>query len=369
MAKLVVPQGEDVIRSIAPTATRLYVVYLVGGPSEIRMLELATGATRRLPAAPVSSNAIGERLGGDAILVSSTSYVSELAWYRYSPAADRLERTALAAPSKVSFADAQVVREMALSKDGTRVPVNIVMKKGTKLDASNPLLLTGYGGYGISLEPRFRESSRVWLDAGGVFAVANLRGGGEFGEAWHFAGNLTKKQNVFDDMIAVAEHLVRRGYTRPERLAAIGGSNGGLLMGALITQRPDLFRAIVSHVGVYDMLREELTPNGAFNVTEFGTVKDRAQFEALYAYSPYHHVKDGTKYPAVLLTTGEHDGRVAPYNSLKMAARLQAATASGEPVLLRVSTDTGHGIGTGLEKRIEQSADAYAFLMSELGMH
>jgi prolyl oligopeptidase len=208
----------------------------------------------------------------------------------------------------------------------------------------------------------------VWLDAGGVYVLANLRGGGEFGEEWHLAGNLTRKQNVFDDMIAAAQHLIDRGYTKPARLAAMGGSNGGLLMGAILTQRPDLFRAIVSQVGIYDMLRVELTPNGAFNVTEFGTVKDKAQFDALYAYSPYHRVKDGTAYPAVLLTSGENDGRVDPYNSRKMAARLQAATSSGRPVLLRISMDTGHGMGTSLSNRVEESADEYAFLMEQLGM-
>jgi prolyl oligopeptidase len=366
-AKVVVSQGDDVIQSIAPTTTRLYVVYLAGGPSEIRMLDFASGKTSTLPSEPVSSNFIGERLQGDEILVGSSSYISALAWYRYSPGGE-LQRTALAAPSKVSFADCDAVREMAVSKDGTKVPVNIIMRKGTKLDGSNPLLLTGYGGYGIALSPRFAEDRRVWLDAGGIYAVANLRGGGEFGEAWHFAGNLTKKQNVFDDMIAVAEHLVARGYTRPERLAAIGGSNGGLLMGAILTQRPELFRAIVSAVGVYDMLREELTPNGAFNVTEFGTVKDRAQFEALYAYSPYHHVRDATAYPAVLLTSGENDGRVEPYNSRKMAARLQAASSSGRPVLLRMSMDTGHGQGTPLRTRIDEEVDIYAFLMGQLDM-
>jgi prolyl oligopeptidase len=366
-AKLLVPQSDGVIQAIMPTATRLYVVYLAGGPSEIRMVDLATQAVRTLPSEPVSSSFIGERLRGDEILVGSTSYLSALAWYRYSPGAARLERTALAARSKVSFADAEVAREMATSKDGTRVPVNIIMKKGTKRDGSNPLLLTGYGGYGVSLQPRFSEGWRVWLDAGGIYAVANLRGGGEFGEAWHLAGNLTKKQAVFDDMIAVAQHLVERGYTKPERLAAIGGSNGGLLMGAILTQRPELFRAIVAAVGVYDMLRVELTPNGAFNVTEFGTVKDRKQFEALYAYSPYHRVKDGTAYPAVLLTSGENDGRVDPYNSRKMAARLQAA-GSGRPVLLRMSMDTGHGQGTPLNTRIEEEADIYAFLMGQLGM-
>ncbi len=378
-AKVVVPEADAVIQSVAPTASRLYVAYLAGGPSEIRVFDLAGKALGKLPSEPISQNSIGERLDGDEILIGSSSYLSSLAWYRFSPSASnqgrtpnsaegRLERTALAAASKVSFADAEVVREMAVSRDGTQVPINIIMKKGAKLDGSNPVLLTGYGGYGISLQPSFVESRRVWLDAGGIYVVANLRGGGEFGEAWHHAGNLARKQNVFDDMIGAARHLVERGYTKPERLAAIGGSNGGLLMGAILTQRPDLFRAIVGAVGIYDMLRVELTPNGAFNVTEFGTVKDRVQFDALYAYSPYHRVRDGTAYPAVLLTSGEHDGRVDPYNSRKMAARLQAATSSGRPVLLRISMDTGHGAGTPLNRRVEQDADTYAFLMEQLGM-
>ena len=270
--------------------------------------------------------------------------------------------------SRVSFADAEVRREMAKSEDGTMVPVNIVMKKGTKRDGSNPVLLYGYGGYGLSEQPYFWLLSRAWLDHGGIFAVVNLRGGGEFGEAWHLAGNLTNKQNVFDDMIGAAEHMVAGGYTQPGRLAAFGGSNGGLLMGAILTQRPDLFRAVWSAVGIYDMLRVELTPNGAFNVTEFGTVKDEAQFKALHAYSPYHNVKDGTAYPAILFSTGENDGRVDPYNSRKMAARLQAANPNGRPILLRISADTGHGIGTSLDKRVAEDADGLAFLMSELGM-
>jgi prolyl oligopeptidase len=367
-AVVVVPEGEATIEDVTAATSRLYVTYMVGGPSELRVFDLHGKALAPVPTEPISTVSVGERLGGDDILVSSQSYLTPAAWYRYTAATKKLAKTALAGETKVNFADAEVVREMATSKDGTKVPVNILMKKGTKRDGSNPVLLYGYGGYGLSERPYFSLAARVWLDHGGIYAFANLRGGGEYGEAWHEAGNLTRKQNVFDDMIACGEHLVARGYTKPERLGALGGSNGGLLMGALITQRPDLFRAVVSEVGIYDMLRVELTPNGAFNVTEFGSVKDPDQFKALYAYSPYHHVKDGTKYPAVLLTTGEHDGRVAPYNSLKMAARLQAATASGEPVLLRVSTDTGHGIGTGLEKRIDQSADAYAFLMGELGM-
>ena len=367
-ATVVVPEGEGVVEKMAPTASRLYVAYMVGGPSEIRMFDLAGKPLGVLPSEPISQNGIGARLEGDEILVGSTSYVSSLAWYRYSPKGGKLVRTPLAQKSKVSFADTQVVREMATSKDGTRVPVNIVMRKGTKRDGSNPVILYGYGGYGLSEEPRFSERTRVWLDAGGIFAVANLRGGGEFGEEWHLAGNLTRKQNVFDDMTSAAQFLVERGYTTPARLAALGGSNGGLLMGAILTQRPELFRAVVSAVGIYDMLRVELTPNGAFNVTEFGTVKDRAQFDALYAYSPYHHVKGGVAYPAVLFTTGENDGRVDPYNSRKMAALLQASTGSQRPVLLRISMDTGHGIGTPLRTRVEEEADMYAFLMEQLGM-
>jgi prolyl oligopeptidase len=367
-AVVVVPEGADTIESIAPTATRLYVVYMAGGPTEIRMFDLAGKPVGALPSEPISTSFINERLGGDEILVGSVSYVTEPASYLYSPKLGKLVRTKLAGKQRFDFADAEVVREMAVSKDGTKVPVNIVMRKGTKRDGSNPVLLYGYGGYGLSMQPEFSARTRVWLDAGGIFAVANLRGGGEFGEEWHHAGNLTRKQNVFDDMIGAAQHLIERGYTKPGRLAAMGGSNGGLLMGAILTQRPDLFRAIVSAVGIYDMLRVEATPNGAFNVTEFGTVKDRAQFDALYAYSPYHRVKDGTAYPAILLTSGENDGRVDPYNSRKMAARLQAAAAPGRPVLLRISADTGHGMGTALNTRVEEDADTYAFLMEQVGM-
>ncbi|HET6264547.1 MAG TPA: prolyl oligopeptidase family serine peptidase [Usitatibacter sp.] len=367
-ATVVVPQSEAVIESFEPAASRLYVVYMAGGPSEVRMFDLKGGALGSLPAEPVSSVTLGERLEGDEILVGAQSYLTPFAWYRYAPGG-KLERVAeLAGATKVNFDDAEVVREMATSKDGTKVPVNILMRKGTKLDGSNPVMLYGYGGYGLNQRPGFSLRNRAWLDAGGILAVVNLRGGGEFGEEWHLAGNLTRKQNVFDDMIGAARHLVERGYTTPARLGAMGGSNGGLLMGAIVTQRPELFRAIVCHVGVLDMLRVETTPNGAFNVTEFGTVQDPAQFAALYAYSPLHRVKDGTTYPAVYFATGENDGRVDPFHSRKMAARLQAANPEGRPVLLRIDMDSGHGRGTALATKIEQDADWMAFLMNELGM-
>jgi prolyl oligopeptidase len=228
--------------------------------------------------------------------------------------------------------------------------------------------LYGYGGYGVSLTPGFDSTHRIWFDAGGVYAVANLRGGGEYGEEWHKAGNLTHKQHVFDDFIAAAEHLVKRGYTNPSKLAVEGASNGGLLMGAFLTQRPDLARAVVSRVGIYDMLRVELDPNGQFNITEFGTVKDLEQFKALYAYSPFHHVRDGVRYPAMLLPTGDNDGRVNPAHSRKMAARLQAASSSELPILFRSSATAGHGIGSSLKDRITEQADMLAFLFDQLGV-
>jgi prolyl oligopeptidase len=208
---------------------------------------------------------------------------------------------------------------------------------------------------------------RLWLDHGGVYADANLRGGGEFGEAWHRAGNLTNKQHVFDDFIACAHHLIDSGYTRPERLAIQGGSNGGLLMGAALTQAPELFRAVVAEVGIFDMLRVELTPNGVFNVTEFGSVTDEAQFRALYAYSPYHNVRPATRYPATLFMTGENDPRVDPFQSRKMVARLQAEDVH-TPFLLRTSGNTGHGMGTPLEASISEAADLWGFLFWQLGL-
>ena len=229
-------------------------------------------------------------------------------------------------------------------------------------------MLYGYGGYGVNLSPGFSALRRLWLEQGVIYAVAVTRGGGEFGEDWHRAGTLTQKQNVFDDFAAAMEHLVARGYAGPARLAIMGGSNGGLLMGAMITRHPGLFKAAFSSVGIYDMLRNELTPNGAFNIPEYGTVKDRAQFEALYAYSPYHHVRPGAAYPAVLFMTGANDPRVDPLHSRKMTARLQAATASGEPVLLRTSSTTGHGIGTPLAERVKEEVDRFAFLFHELGV-
>src|SRR6185312_9078268 len=231
-----------------------------------------------------------------------------------------------------------------------------------------PTLLTGYGGFGISLSPGFNATSLVWLEQGAVLAIANLRGGGEFGDAWHKAGMLTHKQHVFDDFIAVAEKLEHDKWTQPKKLAIQGGSNGGLLMGAVTTQRPDLFGAVVTHVGLYDMLRSELSPNGAFITTEYGSVKDPEQRKALYAYSPYHHVVDGTAYPPMLFMTGANDPRVDPMHSRKMVARMQAASSGKAPILLRTNANAGHGLDSSLDDRIADATDVYAFIFSMLGV-
>jgi prolyl oligopeptidase len=361
--------GRASIDSIVPTHNRLYVQDVVGGPSRVRVFDHHGHPLATLALPPISAVHQIVRIGGDDVIFRAASYVQPPAWYSYDASSGKSRRTMMFETSPVKFDDTEVVREFAVSRDGTRVPVNIIHRKGIKLDGSNPALLEGYGGYSISMAPNFLGSfGRTWLDQGGVYVIANLRGGGEYGEAWHHAGNLSRKQNVFDDFIACAEHLIKRKYTSPEHLAILGGSNGGLLMGAALTQRPDLFRAVVSFVGIYDMLRVELDPNGAFNTTEFGTVRDPELFKALYAYSPYHQVKDGTAYPAILFLTGENDHRVNPMNSRKMTARLQAANRSDHPILLRTTASAGHGMGTALDEAIEQDADFFSFLFDQLGI-
>ena len=377
-AKVLVPQssgaGSDEadrasIEDFVPAWGHLYVVDILGGPSRVRVFD-NKGQPLPAPSLPPISAAYGGISigGGDALFLLST-YLDPPARYRFDATTGKAIRTALFQTSPVTFEDAEVVRDFATSKDGTRIPLNIIRPKGTKLDGTHSVLVTGYGGYGISTRPFFQGSfARLWLDQGGILVDTNLRGGAEYGEEWHEGGNLIRKQNVFDDFLACSQYMVDQKYTSPAHLAILGGSNGGLLMGAALTQRPDLFRAVVSYVGIYDMLRVELDPNGAFNVTEFGTVKDPEQFKALYAYSPYHHVKDGTAYPAVLMPTGENDHRVNPMQSRKMIARLQAATSSDHPILLRTSSSSGHGIGTALDEQIEEAADVFSFLFDQLGI-
>ncbi len=378
-AAVVVPESDGVIEfnfytqgmgdTITVTDSRLFVVEGIGGPHRVRVFDLDGEPLGALPLPAASAVRQVIRVGREArdeVLYQAGSYTEPAAWSRWSPATGEAVRTGLTVLYPVDFSDVEAASEWAVSRDGTRVPLTVLRRRGVRLDGGNPTLLIGYGGYGVSMTPGFDPGLRVWLDHGGVFAIAALRGGGEFGEEWHRAGMLTQKQNVFDDFIACAEHLVRAGYTRRERLAIEGGSNGGLLMGAMLTQRPDLFEAVISHAGIYDMLRFELEPNGVFNVPELGTVKDPEQFRALYAYSPYHRVRDGVAYPAVMLLTGANDPRVDPLHSRKLAARLQAAGA--RTVLLRTSAKTGHGAGTPLDAAIEQEVDVLAFLFDQLQM-
>ena len=364
----IVAAGDAVIERIVPTSDALFVGDLLGGPSQIRRFDLNGKNETIIPLPQISAVQEMLALEDGSLLFRDISYTEPAAWFNCPSQKTEPVKTALRSTSPVSFADIEVRREFATSKDGTKIPLNILFRKDTKPNGQNPTLLYGYGGYGISMSPNFDFTRRLWFDRGGIYVVANIRGGGEFGEGWHKAGNLTKKQNVFDDFAAAAEYLIKENYTRPEKLAIMGASNGGLLMGAMITQHPDLFRTAVSSVGIYDMLRVELAPNGAFNVTEFGTVKDPEQFKALYGYSPYHHVVDGTKYPSILMMTGANDGRVAPYHSRKMTARLLAANKSENRILLRTSSSAGHGIGTALSERIKQLADIYAFLFAQLGI-
>ena len=374
-AKTIIPEDEHTVMSsfsgksrFVVTASRLYVTYQTGGPSEIRVYDLQGRPLPGPEILPVSSISELTPWEDENLLFRNTSYIEPAAWYHFDPASGETRKTALFNTSSVDFSDTEVIREHAISGDGTRIPVSILRKKGIELDGSHPTLLTGYGGFGASRSPGFSAITRLWIEQGGVYAVANIRGGGEFGKVWHDAGKLTNKQNCFNDFAATMQYLIDAGYTTPANLAIRGGSNGGLLMGAMITQQPGLFNATVSTVGIYDMIRVELTPNGAFNIPEYGTVKNENHFKAMFAYSPYHNVRDGTAYPAILFMTGANDPRVDPMHSRKMTARLQVSTDSEAPILLRTSSDTGHGRGTPTDALIEELTDQYAFLFAALGV-
>jgi prolyl oligopeptidase len=370
-AETVVPEGDAALTKIVPTASRLYLLESAGGVARVRSLSVAKGARgapQVLAIPPVSGVEELEALTGDDAALRVESYTDPPSWYRVSAKDGSVVKTSLAETPTADFSGVEAVRETCTSKDGTSIPITIVRPKNLKLEGATPTLLSGYGGYGIPMNPKYAAYRLAWLEQGAVFAMANLRGGGELGEDWHHAGNLTKKQNVFDDFYGCAQHLETAKYTSRDHLAILGGSNGGLLMGAEITQHPEAFKAVVAQVGLFDMLRVERDANGTFNVTEFGTVTDPQQFEALRAYSPFHHVVDGTAYPAALFLTGAHDLRVNPYHSRKMVARLQGATSSDAPILLRTSANTGHGIGSPLGARIEEKTDIFAFLFQQLGM-
>ncbi|MCD6249017.1 MAG: S9 family peptidase [candidate division Zixibacteria bacterium] len=366
-ARTVVAESDVVIDGFVCTDNVIYVVDVIGGPSQVRVLDRKGQFQKTVPILPVSSVSLPVSLDGDKVLIRNRSYTEPTSCYTYDPGEGALLKTPMQVKSPADFSDVEVLREFATSKDGTRVPMNIIRRKGTQLTGDNPTILYGYGGYGSIERPWYDRRMSLWLDNGGVFVKANLRGGGEFGEEWHLDGNLTNKQNVFDDFAACAQYLIDTGYTNPSKLAIWGGSNGGLLVGAVMVQHPELFRAVVCQKGVLDMMRVEFDANGAFNVTEFGTVSNPDHFEALYAYSPLHNVKNGVRYPDVIFTADENDGRVLSYHSKKMAAMVQAASP-GSLTLLRTTSGRGHGIGSSLSDDIAMYSDLYAFLFDRLGV-
>jgi prolyl oligopeptidase len=369
-AKVVIPEGKDSIFTshgadvLIEVGGRVHLRYQTGGPTELRIFTVTGKPTKPVELPPIASMQHLSRWR-DGVLVGATTYTTPRAYYRVVPKAfSRIDSISPKPP--VDLSKLEVRREFATSKDGTKVPINIIWPAQAAKDGSMPCIVYGYGGYGISMTPKFLATMAPLLQRGICYVVVNLRGGAEFGEDWHRAGMLTAKQNVFDDFAAALAYVVEAKYTSRDRLGILGGSNGGLLMGAMLTQHPDMMKAVVSSVGIYDMLRVELTPNGEFNITEFGTVKDEAQFKALYAYSPLHHVVKGTAYPATLFTTGANDPRVDPWHSRKMLAALKDAQGRPAPLLLRVSKEAGHGMGTNRTETIELTADIEAFLLSQL---
>jgi prolyl oligopeptidase len=302
------------------------------------------------------------------VYFSFTNYVTPSTTYQFSPADGT---SSIYVQPKVDFVSANYISKQAFytSKDGTKVPMIITYKKGTPLNGKNPTILYAYGGFNVSLTPSFSIANAVWLEMGGIYAVANLRGGGEYGKKWHDAGTKMQKQNVFDDFIAAAEYLIAQKYTSSDFLAIKGGSNGGLLVGATMNQRPDLMKVALPAVGVMDMLRYHTFTAGAGWAYDYGTAEDsKAMFDYIKAYSPVHNVKAGVKYPATLVTTGDHDDRVVPAHSFKFAAELQAKQAGSNPVLIRIETNAGHGAGKPVSKTIEEAADLQAFTLYNMGV-
>jgi prolyl oligopeptidase len=364
----VIPQSPDRLQSVTLVNDQLVGDYLKDAHSAVRIFGRDGSLVREvaLPGLGSSSGFGGKRMDAETFY-AFTSFTTPATIYRYDMTT---ETSTVFRRPKLRFNpdDYQTEQVFYASKDGTRVPMFITHRKGLKLDGNNPTYLYGYGGFDISITPSFTPAIPVWMEMGGVFAVPNLRGGGEYGEEWHHAGMKLKKQNVFDDFIAAGEWLVANHYTTSSKLAIGGGSNGGLLVGACLTQRPDLFGAAVPAVGVMDMLRFQKFTIGWAWASDYGSSDDPAEFKALYAYSPLHNIRPGTKYPATLIITGDHDDRVVPAHSFKFAATLQAAQAGPKPVLIRIETRAGHGAGKPTTMLIEESADKWAFLARELHM-
>jgi prolyl oligopeptidase len=366
--EIVAPREDAVLESISIAGDRLALGYLERASSRLRLTDLDGRPVGDVTLPELGSLfGLGAEWDGREIFYGFSSYTVPPSVYRIDLATGEaaLWRRVEADVDPSRF----VVRQVSYaSRDGTPISMFLVHRSGLERNRDNPTYLTGYGGFNISMTPAFSRSLLLWLERGGVVAVPNIRGGGEYGETWHQAGILASKQNSFDDFIGAAEWLIREGYTRPERLAAVGGSNGGLLVGAVLTQRPELFRAALIQVPLLDMLRYHRFLIARLWIPEYGSAEDPAQFRWLRAYSPYHHVREGVAYPAVLLATAESDTRVDPMHARKMAARLQAATSADRPILLRLESRAGHGAGKPLSKVLDELTDSWTFVFSELGV-
>ena len=366
--KTIIPESKDKLEGVNAINDQFVAEYLKDAQTEVRIYDLNGKFARNvdLPAIGTATGFGGKRTDKETFY-TFTSFTFPATVYRYDMVTGK---SSVFRKPKVTFnpEDFETKQVFYTSKDGTRAPLFITYKKGIKLNGENPTLLYGYGGFNVNMTPQFAVSRLVWMEMGGVYVQAVLRGGGEYGEEWHQAGTKLHKQNVFDDLVASAEWLVKNKYTSPAKLAIQGGSNGGLLVGACMTQRPDLFGAALPAVGVMDMLRFHKFTIGWAWTSDYGSADDPEQFKAIYAYSPLHNLRPGTTYPATLITTADHDDRVVPAHSFKFAATLQADQAGDAPVLIRIETKAGHGAGKPVSKQIEEVADQWAFLVKNLGM-
>jgi prolyl oligopeptidase len=386
--KELIPQSDAVLQGAAVYGRKLFTQYEQNATSQLKIFDLDGKKLSDVDLPAIGSVfGLSGRWDRDEAFFGFQSFTMPPSIYRVElkpvgvetkpsgPAGDVIGPTSLWTKVDAPSIDPslyEVSQEWFKSKDGTRVPMFVVHKKGIQKNGKNPTLLTAYGGFNVSLTPSFSRTAYLWMEHGGIYAVANLRGGAEFGEDWHRAGMLDKKQNVFDDMIASAQHLIAEKYTDKNHLAIQGGSNGGLLMGAMITQRPDLFRAVICQVPLLDMLHYQDFQIAKLWIPEYGTSENPEQFKWLYAYSPYHHVKPGTEYPAILFMTADTDTRVDPMHAKKMAAEMQAEAKNGSsrtrPILLRIESRAGHGAGKPVTKQIEEFTDIYSFLFWQLGV-
>ncbi len=366
--QLVVAERAGVITGFALAKEGIYLRERDGAVSKLLLSSMDGKRLRALPL-PYAGSLFGpvtDPLESGA-LFNMQSWVQAPRLFSYDPVSDVASDTGLIPPSKVDSSQLESREVLALSYDGTRIPLSIIYRKGLVLDGSHPTLLRGYGAYGSTAEARFTATSIAWIERGGVIAVAHIRGGGEYGEDWHRGGQKLSKPNTILDFIACGQYLVDSGYTASKRMAAQGGSAGGITVGGALTWRPDLFGVILDHVGMSDSLRAETEANGPPNIVEFGSTRTEEGFHGLYAMSAYAHVRAGTAYPAVLFTTGANDPRVSPWHMTKMAARVQAASTSGRPVLLRIDYDAGHGIGSNRSQREIETADVWSFALWQMG--